>query len=124
MFKENHRQGGRLVDQGCQNQENVKEITGEAERSEQADTKKDPKRSHIIFYIAFFSLLVFPALTPAQPETQPHSPQRQSSLPAEAPAGVMRLTLDQAVTLALKQNTPTPIPGLTPPQRPQKPNIS
>jgi len=124
LLKEIHRQGGRLVAQGCLNQETVKEITGEAERSEQADTKKDPKRSHIIFYIAFFSLLVFPALTPAQPETQPQSPQRQSSLPAEAPAGVMRLTLDQAVTLALKQNTTAQIAVLTAAQGQQDQKIA
>src|SRR5260370_499326 len=124
LLKEIHRQGGRLVAQGCLNQETVKEITGEAERSEQADTKKDPKRSHIIFYIAFFSLLVFPALTPAQPETQPQSPQRQSALPAEAPAGVMRLTLDQAVTLALKQNTTAQIAVLTAAQGQQDQKIA
>jgi outer membrane protein len=124
LLKEIHRQGGRLVAQGCLNQETVKEITGEAERSEQADTKKDPKRSHIIFYIAFFSLLVFPALTPAQPETQPQSPQRQSSLPAEAPAGVMRLTLDQAVSLALKQNTTAQIAVLTAAQSQQDQKIA
>jgi len=90
------------------------------ERSEQADTKKDPKRSHIIFYIALFSVLVCPALTqpgpsPSQSQTQPQSQSQhqQSSLPADAPAGVMRLTLDQAVALALKQNTTAQIAVLT-----------
>ena len=124
LLKEIHRQGGRLVAQGCLNQETVKEITGEAGRSEQADTKKDPKRSHIIFYIAFFSLLVFPALTPAQPETQPQSPRQQSSLPADAPAGVMRLTLDHAVSLALKQNTTAQIAVLTAAQGEQDQKIA
>jgi len=124
LLKEIHRQGGRLVAQGCLNQETVKEITGEAERSEQADTKKDPKRSHIIFYIALFSLLVFPALTPAQPETQPQSPRQQSSLAADAPAGVMRLTLDQAVSLALKQNTTAQIAVLTAAQSQQDQKIA
>jgi outer membrane protein len=124
LLKEIHRQGGRLVAQGCLNQETVKEITGEAERSERADTKKDPKRSHIIFYIALFSVLVFPALTPAQPETQPQSPRQQSSLPADAPAGVMRLTLDQAVNLALKQNTTAQIAVLTATQSQQDQKIA
>jgi outer membrane protein len=124
LLKEIHRQGGRLVAQGCLNQETVKEITGEAERGEQADTKKDPKRSHIIFYIALFSLLVFPALTPAQPETQPQSPRQQSSLAADAPAGVMRLTLDQAVSLALKQNTTAQIAVLTAAQSQQDQKIA
>jgi outer membrane protein TolC len=133
LLKEIHRQGGRLVAQGCLNQETVKEITGEAEeRSEQADTKKDPKRSHIIFYIALFSVLVCPALTPArsqpqsQSQTQPQSQSQhqQSSLPADAPAGVMRLTLDQAVALALKQNTTAQIAVLSAGQGQQEQKIA
>jgi outer membrane protein len=129
LLKEIHRQGGRLVAQGCLNQETVKEITGEAEeRSEQADTKKDPKRSHIIFYIALFSVLVCPALTPArsqpQSQAQPQSQHQQSSLPAAAPAGVRRLTLDQAVTLALKQNTTAQIAVLTAAQGEQDQKIA
>jgi outer membrane protein len=131
LLKEIHRQGGRLVAQGCLNQETVKEITGEAEeRSEQADTKKDPKRSHIIFYIALFSVLVCPALTPArsqpqsQSQAQPQSQHQQSSLPADAPAGVMRLTLDQAVALALKQNTTAQIAVFTAAQSQQEQKIA
>jgi outer membrane protein TolC len=131
LLKEIHRQGGRLVAQGCLNQETVKEITGEAEeRSEQADTKKDPKRSHIIFYIALFSVLVCPALTPArsqpqsQAQPQSQSQHQQSSLPADAPAGVMRLTLDQAVALALKQNTTAQIAVLTAGQGQQEQKIA
>ena len=135
LLKEIHRQGGRLVAQGCLNQETVKEITGEAEeRSEQADTKKDPKRSHIIFYIALFSVLVCPALTPArsqpqsqsqaQPQSQSQAQHQQSSLPADAPAGVMRLTLDQAVALALKQNTTAQIAVLTAGQGQQEQKIA
>src|ERR1700757_3482514 len=67
LLKEIHRQGGRLVAQGCLNQATVKEIMGEAESGVH---KKDPKRSHIIFYVAFFSLLVVPTLTPAQTQPQ------------------------------------------------------
>ncbi len=107
LLKEIHRQGGRLVAQGCLNQATVKEITGQAEGRSETDSRKDPKRSHIIFYIAFFSLLLTPPCTPAQSQRQ------QSPLPAEAPAGVMRLTLDQAVALALKQNTSAQIAVLT-----------
>jgi outer membrane protein len=119
LLKEIHRQGGRLVAQGCLNQATVKEITGEAEGGE---LKKDPKRSHIIFYIAFFSLLVVPALTPAQ--TQPQSQGQRSVLPAPAPTGVMRLTLDQAVSLALKQNTTAQIAVLTAAQSKQDQKIA
>ncbi len=118
LLKEIHRQGGRLVAQGCLNQATVKEITGQAEGRSETDSRKDPKRSHIIFYIAFFSLLLIPTFTPAQSQRQ------QSPLPAEAPAGVMRLTLDQAVALALKQNTTAQIAVLTAAQSDQDRRIA
>jgi outer membrane protein len=107
LLKEIYRQGGHLVAQGCLNQETVKDITGRGAERGDIESKKDAKRSHIIFYVAFFSLLFVPTLTPAQ------SRQQQSPLPANAPAGVMRLTLDQAVALALKQNTTAQIAVLT-----------
>jgi outer membrane protein len=118
LLKEIYRQGGRLVAQGCLNQETVKEITGEGERRSGADGKRDTKGSHIIFYVAFFSLLFNPRLTPAQSQRQ------QSPLPADAPAGVMRLTLDQAVALALKQNTTAQIAVLTAAQSEQDRKIA
>jgi outer membrane protein len=118
LLKEIHRQGGRLVAQGCLNQATIKEITGEAERSSQIGNRKDTKRSHIIFYITLFSLLLIPAVTPAQSQRQ------QSPLPADAPAGVMRLTLDEAVALALKQNTTAQIATLTAAQSTQDQKIA
>src|SRR3979490_1996803 len=91
LLKEIHHQGGRLVAQGCLNQATVKEITEAAgAKSEHGDAKKPAKKSHIIFYIAFFSLLVAPVLTPAR--GQGASAQRQNGLPTEVPTGVMRLT--------------------------------
>jgi outer membrane protein len=72
--------------------------------------------------------LVCPALTPArsqpQSQAQPQSQHQQSSLPAAAPAGVRRLTLDQAVTLALKQNTTAQIAVLTAAQGEQDQKIA
>src|SRR6266852_4171478 len=119
LLKEIYRQGGRLVAQGCLNQETVKEITGAAEGRSESESKKDTKRSHIIFYIAFFSLLLAPTLTPA------HSQRQQNPLPAEAPySGVMRLTLDQAVALALKQNTTAQIAVLSAAQSDQDQKIA
>jgi outer membrane protein len=97
LLKEIHAQGGRLVAEGCLNQQMVQEIAGG--RREQGEAKRDAKGSHIIFYVALFGLLVAPRLVQAQGK------QAASSLPATAPSGVLRLTLDQAVSLALKQNT-------------------
>ena len=95
LLKEIHQQGGRLIAEGCLNQAIVQEIEGGAEKPGCWGKKKG---SHIIFYVAFFSLLVTPAITPGQ------AAPKQSALPGTAPSGVMRLTLDQAVSLALKQN--------------------
>src|SRR5258707_177457 len=118
LLKEIYRQGGRLVAQGCLNQETVKEITGAAGGRSETDSKKDTKRSHIIFYIAFFSLLLAPTLISAQSQRQ------QTPLPAQAPTGVMRLTLDQAVALALKQNTTAQIAVLSAAQSEQDRKIA
>ena len=95
LLKEIHHQGGRLIAEGCLNQAIVQEIEGSAEKPGCWGKKKG---SHIIFYVAFFSLLATPAIAHAQ-----GAPKR-SALPGTAPSGVMRLTLDQAVSLALKQN--------------------
>src|ERR1700736_6391027 len=70
LLKEIYRQGGHLVAQGCLNQETVKEITQEAEGKDDQGDKKAGKRSHIIFYVALFSLLIVPTLTPAQGQQQ------------------------------------------------------
>lgn len=121
LLKEIHRQGGHLVAQGCLNQATVKEITGEAEKGSEVGHKKD-KGSHIIFYAVLFSLLLTPALMRAQ--SQMPSPAQQRSLPAEAPNGAMRLTLDQAVSLALKQNTTARIAVLTAGQSEQDQKIA
>jgi outer membrane protein TolC len=95
LLKEIHQQGGRLIAEGCLNQAIVQEIEGSAEKPGCWGKKKG---SHIIFYVAFFSLLVTPAIARAQ------GAPKQSALPGTAPTGVLRLTLDQAVSLALKQN--------------------
>jgi outer membrane protein TolC/ABC-type transporter Mla MlaB component len=113
LLKEIHNQGGRLTADGCLNQEIIKEITESGEGK-----KERSKRSHIIFYIAFFSLLVSPALTRAQ------EPGKQMALPASGPSGAMRLTLDQAVTLALKQNTTAQTAVLTAAQSDQDQKIA
>jgi outer membrane protein len=95
LLKEMYLQGGRLIAEGCLNQAIVREISSPADK----DKGEGSKGSHIVFYVALFSLLVTPALTPAQTNGQ------RSPLPANPPTEVLRLTLDQAVGLAVKQNT-------------------
>lgn len=96
LLKEIHQQGGKLIAEGCLNQAIVDEIAGR-ERNEKTGCLGRKKGSHIIFYVAFFSLLVVPA-------ARAQGAGKSSGLPGTAPAGTLRLTLDDAVKLALKQN--------------------
>jgi len=98
LLKEIHRQGGELLAEGCLNQAIVHEIA-ESENAKSGDPGKSrPKSSHIIFYTVFFSLMLGCTVADAQ------GTNKQSALPGDSPAQVLRLTLDQAVGLALKQN--------------------
>jgi len=115
LLKEIHQQGGKLIAQGCLNEAIVEEISG---RSGKAGCWNRKKGSHIIFYITFFSLLVTPAIGRAQGSS------KQSPLPGSAPNGVIRLTLDQAVSLALKQNPTAQIAVITAAESVQDSNIS
>jgi outer membrane protein len=116
LLKEIHQQGGKLVAEGCLNQAIVQEIEGREGAGKGCGGRK--KGSHIIFYVAFFSLLVTPALVHAQ------GAPRQTLLPGNAPTGTLKLTLDQAVSLALKQNTTAQIAVLTAAQSVQDRNIA
>jgi len=106
LLKEIHEQGGKLIAEGCLNEAIVEEIAGR-ERSGKTGAWGRKKGSHIIFYVAFFSLLVTPAIAHAQ------GPSKRNPLPGDVPGGVLRLTLDQAVSLALKQNPTAQIAVLT-----------
>jgi outer membrane protein len=97
LLKEIHQQGGKLIAEGCLNQAIVEEIEGR-ERAEKTGCGGRKKGSHIIFYVAFFSLLITPKVLEAQGTPRPNP------LPAASPTGTLTLTLDQAVSLALKQN--------------------
>src|SRR5580693_8349787 len=114
LLKEIHQQGGKLIAEGCLNQAIVEEISGR----EKTGCWSRKKGSHIIFYVAFFSLLVTPVVAHAQ------GPLRQSPLPATAPTGTLKLTLDQAVSLALKQNPTAQIAVLTAAESVQDRNIT
>jgi outer membrane protein len=118
LLKEIHRQGGQLVAEGCLNQAIVREIndTGNRGKNEGGNDKDGPKGSPIVFYVALFSLLLAPGLTRAQ------SGKTRSDLPANPPGETLRLTLDQAVNMALKQNTTAQIAVLTAAQSVQDKN--
>jgi len=99
LLKEIYRQGGQLVAEGCLNQAIVDEIVAHEKKGAGLGAKERPKRSHIIFYTIFFSLVVGPTLAHAQ------GSHKEGALSGNRPTEALRLTLDQAVGLALKQNT-------------------
>jgi outer membrane protein len=118
LLKEIHRQGGQLVAEGCLNQAIVHEIVAHEKKGTGSGAKDRGKNSHIIFYTIFFSLMLAPAVTQAQ------GPNKQSALPGNAPTQVLRLKLDQAVGLALKQNPTAQIAILQAAQSEQDKNIA
>ena len=102
LLKEIHHQGGHLSAEGCLNQAIIREISKPGSRSKGDDTGEPqggPKGTPIVFYAILFGLLLTPALGRAQ------AARSQSVLPPIAPTGPLRLSLEQAVRLALKQNT-------------------
>src|SRR4029077_5862577 len=118
LLKEIHRQGGRLIAEGCLNQAIVSEILAKEKQEARSGEKERRKSSHIIFYAIFFSLMLGPTVTHAQ------GTNKRSALPGSAPAQVLRLTLDQAVALALKQNTTAQIAIFQAAQSEQDKNIA
>jgi outer membrane protein len=117
LLKEIHQQGGKLIAEGCLNQAIVEEIEGR-ERTGKGGCWGRKKGSHIIFYVAFFSLVVAPVVARAQ------GTGNQSPLPGSAPSGVLKLTLDQAVSLALKQNPTAQIAVITAAESVQDKNVA
>src|SRR5258708_2707584 len=118
LLKEIHRQGGQLIAEGCLNQAIVHEIVAREKQDASNGPKERRKHSHIIFYTIFFSLILGPTVGRAQ------GTNKQNALPGNGPAQALRLTLDQAVGLALKQNTTAQIAILTAAQSEQDKNIS
>ena len=110
LLREIHRQGGRLLAEGCLNQAIVKDITSDqkAGRSgDESDKKATGKGSHIIFYLALFSVLAVASgsFAPSYAQGVPVQNSQNSAASTDANASQpLKLTLDQAVKLALKQN--------------------
>ena len=118
LLKEIHRQGGELVADGCLNQAIVEEIVKSEKDSKSHGRKERSKGSHIVFYVLLLSLLAGAGAAHAQ------SSAKAQALPAAAPTEVLRLTLDQSVALALKQNPTAQIAILTAAQSEQDKNIA
>jgi outer membrane protein len=121
LLKEIHHQGGHLVAQGCLNQAIIREIGAESgkKRTEggEGESGNGSKGSHIVFYTLLFGLLLSPAAGRAQSS-------KQNGLPQQAPNGVMRLTLEQSVNLALKQNTTAQIAQIAAKEAVEQKNIA
>jgi outer membrane protein len=114
LLKTMYHEGGQLIAEGCLNQAIVKEIVGEEKnvlRSQSSHEKKTP----IIFYLLLFGLLLSGSGVRAQ---QP------ASVPGANPAEKLKLTLDRAVGLALKQNPTAQIAVLQAAQAVQDKNIA
>jgi outer membrane protein len=119
LLKEIYHQGGQLLAEGCLNQSIIREISKEGTRSkgEGGEQGGGPKGSPIVFYAILFGLLVTPSLGRAQDRTQ-------SVLAANSPSETLRLTLEQAVKLALRQNTTSQIAEITAAESVQDKNVS
>jgi len=121
LLKEMYRLGAELLAEGCLNQAVVTEIVGPGRKSE-ARGPKDPKDndpskgSPFIFYVIFFSLLLIPSFAGAQ--------TKMSALPANAPTDTLKLTLEQSVALAIKQNPTQQIAVLNAAESIQDKNIT
>jgi len=101
LLEEMHRQGVELQAEGCLNQAIVREIRRKKQNgAREGEPKTKPgepgKNTPFIFYILLFSLL----LTAPGARAQTHP----GPLPEGAPSRTVRLTLEQAVTLGLRQN--------------------
>ena len=122
ILKEIHHQGGQLLAEGCLNQAIIREISkqGSRTKSDEGEGEKNgPTGTPIVFYAILFGLLFTPGWARAQ-----GAAQQQRNLSANVPSEPLRLTLEQAVNLALKQNTTAQIAQITAAESVQDKNIS
>src|ERR1700741_1167488 len=113
LLKEMHRHGADLLAEGCLNQAIVNEIVdSEKDTSRGAKSRKG---SPIIFYIVLLGLVLSPAFARSQ---------GNPALPGPAPADALRLPLEQAVALAIKQNPTQQIAVLNAAESVQDKNIT
>lgn len=118
LLKEIYRQGGELVAEGCLNQAIISDIVKSEKQAKSHSRKERGKGSHIVFYVLLFGLFLSATSVHAQ------SNAKAQTLPAASPSEVLRLTLDQSVKLALRQNPTAQIAVLTAAQSEQDKNIA
>lgn len=103
LLAEIHRQGGLLIAEGCLNQAIVEEIVEAADAEKHTRRRESRRKSGpMIFWLLVASVLGFGGILRAQEKPA-----------AMNPAAPLKLTLDQAVALALKQNPQVQIAVLT-----------
>src|SRR5258707_4058011 len=117
LLQEMYRQGGQLVADGCLNQAIVKEIIGRQKAGGRGDEGKDNKGTPIIFYVVLLGLLFGAAGVKAQEKPEMPANTQVSGEP-------LTLTLDKAVSLALKQNPTAQIAVLQAAEAVQDKNIA
>ena len=113
LLKTMYREGGQLIADGCLNQAIVKEIVGEEKNGMRSQGSPD-KKTPIIFYLLLFGVLLKASGLSAQ----------EPSGAGQAAGGPLKLTLDRAVGLALKQNPTAQIAVLQAAQAVQDKNIA
>ena len=123
LLKEMHGQGGELIAEGCLNQAIVNEIVGPSDKAESAEKKSEAGRRELP---SFSMSLLSPAGYSCGParQTQSQAPPNKSVLAPVSPTDVQRLTLEQAVALALKQNPTQQIAVLNVAESVQEKNIT
>src|SRR3974377_337703 len=89
LLKEKHRRGANLLAEGCLNQAIVNEIV---ESEKHAPRSAKSGKGSIIFYIALVRFFFSHSIARAQANT---------ALPGPGPSQAMKLTLEQAVALAV-----------------------
>jgi outer membrane protein len=114
LLQEMHRLGAELQAQGCLNEAIVEEIAKSGEETSEKHAKKS-KGAPIIFYLLLGSLIGGVPAVRAQSGSQLRGP---------APTKVLRITLEQAVSLAVKQNPTEQIGLITAAEAQQDKNVS
>jgi len=119
LLREMYRRGAELQAEGCLNQSIVDEISGSDDAAPGPRDKltKKSRGTPIIFYVVFLSLLLMPMLALGQ--------EKSTTLPnSKARGDALRLTLEQAVALAIKQNPTQQIAALNAAESVQDKNIT